>query len=386
MVGAHQVGGTLSDKRDYYEVLDVERSATEKDLKNSFRRLARKYHPDRSEEEDAENKFKQIQEAYAVLSDPEKRAHYDRFGHDSPTGNPFGGFSGGGFNINLEDLLGGDFFSGFFGGGGGGRRRERRGSDILVRHSIDMATVISGSDESIELDLPSECLICSGTGAKGGSTTTCDGCQGQGRVRVRQQIGPFVNEVVQDCRECSGVGSTIDSKCEDCSGLGHKIETKTIRFTVPPGSEDGTRLRLRGQGQPAERGQGKSGDLLVEIEVLTHPWFERNGSDLIMSLPLGYPDLVLGTTITLDHIDGKKLDIVIPAKSSAGHTLEIKKRGLPRLRRNGRGDVIVLLKLHMPKSISKAEKKQLKAMGEGLNPEDQLQTILDDAADRRVNG
>lgn len=386
MVGAHQVGGTLSDKRDYYEVLDVERSATEKDLKNSFRRLARKYHPDRSEEEDAENKFKQIQEAYAVLSDPEKRAHYDRFGHDSPAGNPFGGFSGGGFNINLEDLLGGDFFSGFFGGGGGGRRRERRGSDILVRHSIDMATVISGSDESIELDLPSECLICSGTGAKGGSTTTCDGCQGQGRVRVRQQIGPFVNEVVQDCRECSGVGSTIDSKCEDCSGLGHKIETKTIRFTVPPGSEDGTRLRLRGQGQPAERGQGKSGDLLVEIEVLTHPWFERNGSDLIMSLPLGYPDLVLGTTITLDHIDGKKLDIVIPAKSSAGHTLEIKKRGLPRLRRNGRGDVIVLLKLHMPKSISKAEKKQLKAMGEGLNPEDQLQTILDDAADRRVNG
>ena len=132
------------------------------------------------------------------MANSEKRAHYDRFGHDSPAGNPFGGFSGGGFNINLEDLLGGDFFSGFFGGGGGGgRRRERRGSDILVRHSIDMATVISGSDESIELDLPSECLVCSGTGAKGGSTTTCDGCQGQGRVRVRQQIGPFVNEVVQ---------------------------------------------------------------------------------------------------------------------------------------------------------------------------------------------
>ena len=386
MVAAQQNGGTLSDKRDYYEVLDLERSATEKDLKNAFRRLARKYHPDRSEEEDAENKFKEIQEAYAVLSDSEKRAHYDRFGHDSPAGNPFGGFSGGGFNINLEDLLGGDFFSGFFGGGGGGRRRERRGSDILVRHSIDMATVISGSDESIELDLPSECLVCSGTGAKGGSTTTCNTCQGQGKVRVRQQIGPFVNEIVQDCRECGGVGSTIDSKCEDCSGLGHKIESKTIRFSVPPGAEDGTRLRLRGQGQPAERGQGKSGDLLVEIELLTHPWFERNGSDLIMSLPLGYPDLVLGTTITIDHVDGKKLDIVIPAKSSAGHTLEIKKRGLPHLRRGGRGDVIVLLKLYMPKSITKVEKKQLKEMKEGLNPDDQFQTILDDALDRRMNG
>ena len=193
----------MADKRDYYEVLGVERSATEKDLKNAFRRLARRYHPDRSEEVDAEEKFKEIQEAYAVLSDGDKRAHYDRFGHDGPAGNPFGGFSGGGFNINLEDLLGGDFFSGFF-GGGRGRTRDRRGSDILVRHSIDMATVITGSEESIELDLPSECTTCNGTGAKDGKTTTCTNCQGQGRVRVRQQIGPFVNEVIQDCRECGG--------------------------------------------------------------------------------------------------------------------------------------------------------------------------------------
>jgi len=195
-----------------------------------------------------------------------------------------------------------------------------------------------------------------------------------------------VNEVIQDCRECGGSGSMIDSPCEDCSGRGHRVESKTIRFNVPPGAEHGTRLRLRGQGQPAERGQGSQGDLLVEIELLTHPWFERNGSDLIMSLPLGYPDLVLGTTITIDHVDGKKLDIVIPAKSSAGHTLEIKKRGLPHLRRGGRGDVIVLLKLHMPKSITKVEKKQLKEMKEGLNPDDQFQTILDDALDRRMNG
>ncbi|MED5497638.1 MAG: DnaJ domain-containing protein, partial [Candidatus Thermoplasmatota archaeon] len=166
------MGGPLADKRDYYEVLDVERSATEKDLKNAFRRLARRYHPDRSEEPDAEDKFKEIQEAYAVLSDPDKRAHYDRFGHDSPAGNPFGGFSGGGFNINLEDLLGGDFFSGFF-GGGRGRSRERRGSDILVRHSIELATVLTGSEESIELDLPVECKTCSGTGAKDGKTITC---------------------------------------------------------------------------------------------------------------------------------------------------------------------------------------------------------------------
>ena len=374
----------MTDKRDYYEVLDVDRTATEKDLKNAFRRLARRYHPDRSEEPDAEEKFKEIQEAYAVLSDDEKRAHYDRFGHDGPAGSPFSGFSGGGFNINLEDLLGGDFFSGFF-GGGRGRSRERKGSDILVRHSIEMATVITGSEESIELDLPVECTTCIGSGAKDGKTKNCTNCQGQGRVRVRQQIGPFVNEVIQDCRECGGSGSIVESPCVDCSGRGHRVETKTIRFNVPAGAEHGTRLRLRGQGQPAERGQGSHGDLLIEIEVLTHPWFERNGSDLIMSLPLGYPDLVLGTKITIDHIDGKSLDISIPARSSAGHTLEIKKRGLPHMRRSGRGDVVVLLKLHVPNKISKADKKQLDSMKSSLNPDDQVQRILDDAADRRAN-
>ena len=374
----------MTDKRDYYDVLGVERSATEKDLKNAFRRLARKYHPDRSDEQDAEEKFKEIQEAYAVLSDAEKRAHYDRFGHDNSAGNPFGGFSGGGFNINLEDLLGGDFFSGFF-GGGRGRTRERRGSDVLVRHSIDMSTVVTGSEESIELDLPVECITCQGTGAKDGNTTTCGKCNGQGRVRVRQQIGPFVNEVIQDCRDCGATGSVIESPCSDCKGRGHRVETKTVRFSVPQGAEHGTRLRLRGQGQPAERGQGSNGDLLIEIEIVSHAWFERNGSDLIMSLPLGYPDLMLGTKVTIDHIDGKKLDIVIPPRSSAGHTLEIKKRGLPHMRRSGRGDVVVLLKLHVPDKISKADKKQLESMKSNFNPVDQLERIIEDAADRRAN-
>ena len=186
-------------------------------------------------------------------------------------------------------------------------------------------------------------------------------------------------------RDCGGTGSVIESPCDDCSGRGHRIEEKTIKFSVPAGAEHGTRLRLRGQGQPAERSQGSNGDLLIEIEILTHPWFERNGSDLIMSLPVGYPDLVLGTKVTIDHIDGKPLDIIIPPGSSAGHTLEIKKHGLPHMRRSGRGDVVVLLKLHVPEKISKSDKKQLQSMKDSLNPSDQLQRILDDAAERRAN-
>ena len=378
------MGGTLADKRDYYEVLDVERSATEKDLKNAFRRLARRYHPDRSEEPDAEENsrkfrrltlFSRIQTSVLTTIDSVMTVLL---------GIPLEAFLEADSTSISRIFLDGDFFSGFF-GGGRGRSRERRGSDILVRHSIELATVLTGSEESIELDLPAECKTCSGSGAKDGKTTTCSQCQGQGRVRVRQQIGPFVNEVVQDCRDCGGSGSMIDTPCTDCSGRGHRVEEKTIRFNVPAGAEHGTRLRLRGQGQPAERGQGSQGDLLIEIEVLTHPWFERNGSDLIMSLPLGYPDLMLGTKISIDHIDGKKLDIVIPAGSSAGHTLEIKKRGLPHMRRSGRGDVVVLLKLHVPDKISKADKKQLESMKSSLNPSDQVQRILDDASERRAN-
>ena len=374
----------MADKRDYYEVLGVERSASESDLKNAFRRLARKYHPDRSNEEDAEDRFKEIQEAYAVLSDQQKRGQYDRFGHDSPQGNPFGGFGGGGFNINLEDLLGGDFFSSMFGGGGRGRTRQRRGSDILIRHSIDLKHVLEQSEQELVLDLPDACQSCAGTGAQDGEMKTCQRCGGQGQVRVRQQVGPFIQQSVQPCAECSGRGSISENPCRDCSGSGQEMKSRTLRFNVPLGAEDGTRLRMRGSGEPAPHGQGESGDLFIELDIEEHPWFERSGSDLIMSLPLGYSDMVAGATISLDHLDDKSLDIKIPALSNSGETITIKKRGLPRQRGSGRGDVIVLLKLHMPKKISKATRKALNALKENLSPADAKQSILDDAVDRRA--
>lgn len=372
----------MVEKRDYYEVLGVEKSATAADLKNAFRRLARKYHPDRSSEDDAEERFKEIQEAYAVLSDEEKRSQYDRFGHGGPQGSPFGGF-GGGFNINLEDILGGDFFSSFFGGGSGRRRRSRRGSDILLRHSITLEDVLNGTEQEVVLDLPEACTSCEGTGAEGGDLVTCSACSGQGQVRVRQQVGPFIQESVQACDACSGRGRVSDRPCVDCDGRGQELQSNTLRFHVPEGAESGTRLRMRGKGEPAPQGTGEPGDLFIELEVDPHPWFERNGSDLIMSLPVGYTDLLLGTTVTLDHLDGKPLNIKIPAHSNSGETLEIKKRGLPRQRGGGRGDVVVLLKLFMPKKVSKASKKAMESVREELAPKDITESILEDAAERR---
>tara|TARA_B110000003_G_C16632980_1_gene527360 strand:- start:1091 stop:2221 length:1131 start_codon:yes stop_codon:yes gene_type:complete len=373
----------MSDKRDYYEVLGVEKNASEGDLKNAFRSLARKYHPDRSTEDGAEDKFKEIQEAYAVLSDQEKRAQYDRFGHNGPGGSPFGGFGGGGgFNINLEDILGGDFFSSMF-GGGGGRSSRRRGNDIRIRHTVSLQDIYSGSSEEVELELPTPCDACDGTGAEGGETQTCPDCSGQGRVRMRQQVGPFVQDVVRECPTCNGAGQTAAHSCSPCDGTGQTMKMTTLRFSIPAGTEEGTRLRMRSRGQPAPKGKGQQGDLFIEIEVEEHPWFERSGPDLIMSLPLGYADLVLGTTVSLDHLDGKNLTIKVPAGTNSGDTLEIRKRGLPGRRSGGRGDVIVLVKLHMPKKVDKKSKKALQELRSSLAPKDLIDRIKKDASDRR---
>ena len=297
-----------------------------RDLKNAFRR--RKVCPIGLKK--TPKIFKEIQGAYAVLSTTET-CPYDRFGHDGPQGSPFGGFGGGGFNINLDDILGGDFFSSFF-GGGSRRRQSRRGSDILLRHSVELSDVFEGSEQELVLDLPEPCGTCDGTGAKGGDLKTCSACSGQGQVRVRQQVGPFIQESVQACQECSGRGKVAEHPCDDCEGRGQEMKSNTLRFNVPEGAESGTRLRMRGKGEPAPKGVGEPGDLFIELEVEPHAWFERSGSDLIMSLPLGYADLLLGTTVELDHLDGKPLVIksrrtilVRPSKSAneAFHANEV---------------------------------------------------------------
>ena len=201
---------------------------------------------------------------------------------------------------------------------------------------------------------------------------------------MRQQVGPFVQDVVRDCPRCEGSGHQIDENCSPCRGNGKEIKSTTLRFNIPAGAEAGTRLRMRGKGEPAPQGKGEDGDLFIEIDVEEHLWFERSNADLIMSLPLGYSDLVLGTTLNLEHIDGKQLTIKVPPYSNSGDTVEIKKRGLPRNRGSGRGDVIVLLKLHMPKKIDKKSKKALEGLKSVLGPKDLVQRIKEDAKDRRA--
>ena len=371
----------MSDKRDYYEVLGVDKSASDSELKNAFRSLARKYHPDRSSEPDAEDKFKEIQEAYAVLSDLEKRKMYDRFGHNGPSGSPFSGFGGGSFNINLDEIFGGDIFSNLF--GSTRRRSNNRGADIAIRYTITMESVFEGTSEELEIELPSSCDPCDGSGAEDGDIISCSNCGGNGRVRARQQVGPFVQDVVRDCPSCSGMGQTIKTKCKSCRGSGQEMKQSKLRFDVPRGAENGTRLRMRGKGEPAHRGRGENGDLFIELEVETHTWFERSGSDLIMSLPLSYSALVLGTTITLPHIDGDVLKIKIPKMTNSGETIEIRNKGLPRLRGSGRGDVVVLVKLHMPSKISKPNLKIIEQISDSTSDEEIVQRIKDDAELRR---
>ena len=373
----------MSEKRDYYEVLEVSKDADEKELKKSFRSLARKYHPDKNDAPDADEKFKEIQEAYAVLSDSEKRRNYDRFGHNAPGGSPFGpgGFQG--FNINLDDILGGDFFSNIF---GGGRRRstQSQGNDILIRHEISLESVLNGEKDEIEIDLPSICEGCNGTGAKDGVTSECSECNGAGQVRIRQQIGPFVQDSIRPCPQCNGSGRNFTSRCKTCAGDGKVSESQVLRFNIPKGAQDGTRLRMRGKGHPAPFGKGIAGDLFIELIVEEHPWFERNGMDLIMSLPLGYSDLALGNTVSLPHIDGKDLQIKIPSGTNSGDTITIPSRGVPSGRGVGRGDVVVLCKLHMPKKFDKATRKVLEGLRESLNGKDDIvDKILEDAENRR---
>jgi molecular chaperone DnaJ len=330
--------------------------------------------------------FKEVQEAYAVLSNPDQRRQYDMFGHDSPGGSPFGPSGFQGVNINLDDLFSGGFesiFSGMF-GGGGRANRGRRGSDVLLRHTITLEEIYNEAEIEISANLSAACGTCNGTGAKSANDIqTCSTCGGEGRVVRQARVGPFVQQMVSDCPDCNGQGKTIRNPCSDCRGSGSEKREQKLRMSIPQGAEDGLRLRQRGKGEYILNGQ--PGDLYIQLEVEPHAWFERDGPDLIMALPLGYPEMMLGTQVELPHIDGKPLIIDVPAGAKPSETLVIRGRGMPRRRGRGQGDVTVLLKLHVPEKIDKSMRSTLEDMlsSFGLPPNDVEDAVRREAEDRR---
>jgi molecular chaperone DnaJ len=378
----------MATKRDYYEVLGVGRDASEAEFKKAFRSLARRYHPDKNPDDpDAEQQFKEVQEAFAVLSNADQRRQYDMFGHDSPGGSPFGpgGFQG--VNINLDDLFSGGFesiFSSMFGGGGRSTRRTRRGHDVLIHHAITLEQVYAEAEVEIKARLSTSCEDCDGSGAETPEDIqTCATCEGQGRITQHARVGPFVQQVVSDCPTCGGEGHTILNGCGVCRGSGAVKRERTLRIPIPRGADDGIRLRERGRGEPLAGGQ--PGDLFIQLDQAEHDWYERDGPDLIMALPLGYPEMVLGTTIELPHIDGKPLIINIPPNSRPSETIIIRGRGMPHRRNRGRGDVTILLKIHLPDKVNKAMKGQLEELREsfGLPTEEVEDAVRQEAKDRR---
>ena len=382
----------MSGKRDYYEILGIDRNSNASEIKNAFRSLARKYHPDKNQgDPESEIKFKEVQEAYAVLSVPNEKKKYDTYGHNRPGGSPFGprGFEG--VNISIEDLFGGGFesvFGSIFGSGGRNRRTKRqRGSDLLVRHSVAFQAVMDGSEESLEFQVLKTCKDCSGLGSSSPEgVRECPACDGRGRIQRIERVGPFTQQVVSDCSSCQGDGRIVQNPCSNCQGDGRANETKKVQFTVPAGIENGTRLRMSGYGESAKSENGDPGHLYIEIEIDEHEWFERDGADLLMAIPLSYTDLVLGTTIEIPRLDGENLKIKVPSGSKPGDTISLKGRGLPSQRtRNGKGSVMVLLKLDIPSKISRDLKKKLLNIKDEINFSDEelKKKIIEEANSRR---
>ena len=376
-------------KRDYYEVLGVARDATDSEIKRSFRSLAREHHPDKNPDDpESERRFKEVQEAYAVLSDREERRKYDTFGHEQPGGSPFGPSGFQGVNISIDDLFGGGFesiFSQIF--SGGRTTRRNRGRDLLMDHEVPFQAAMDGHEDEIEIDVLRACEQCNGSGSESSEgVRECPACDGRGRIQRIEKAGFFTKQVVTDCSSCRGEGRIVSDPCLSCDGQGRAKQSKQIKFAVPPGVTTGARLRMRGHGEASRGNRGESGDLYIQIGVQEHPWFERDGPALLLALPRGVVDLVLGTRIEIPHIDGSELSIKVPAGSNPGETITIPGRGLPGGRgRRGRGSVTVLLKLDMPRKVPRSLKKSLEEMRDdiGTDMESLLDSIRFEADNRR---
>lgn len=370
------------DKRDYYEVLGVQRNADKDTLKKAFRKLAQKYHPDVNKTPEAEGMFKEINEAYQVLNDDDKRAAYDRFGHAGLQGmsggggfDNFGGF--GDLGSIFEDL-----FSGFGGMGGsrGGRNQPRRGADLRADITISFEEAAFGVDREIDIPRQESCDRCNGRGAEPPTNpVTCSRCNGAGEIQQRQH-SPLFGTVItaSPCPTCHGTGEVIPSPCKKCNGQKRVRVTRKLNIKIPAGVDGGTRIRLAGEGEPGQLG-GPTGNLYVVIEVQPHPVFVRNEFDLHMELPLNMAQAALGATVRIPTLDGKEDQLEIPAGTQTGRTFTKRGLGVPRLQRSGRGDLIVTARVVTPTNLSADQKELLRALAKTFGDEapDQQKSFFD---------
>lgn len=350
------------NKRDYYEVLGVSKTATDAEIKSAFRKLAKKYHPDVSKEENAAEKFKEAQEAYAVLSDPEKRKKYDQFGHSAfqNTGGAggfqgFDGFDFGDMGDIFDDILGG------FGFSSNSRRSAngpRKGNDVLYRMTISFDEAVHGCEKDINLDTVDNCPNCHGEG--GFNSKTCPECRGSGTITSEQRtmFGSFLSKTT--CPECHGTGNIFEKKCPDCNGKGKIRKNKTITVTVPAGIDNGNRLRLTGKGEAGENG-GRNGDLYLEFTVKDHDFYKRNEDDIYIDLPLTITEAVLGCTKEVPTIYGN-VELTIPSGTQSLDKLRLRGKGIENVNTKRKGDMYAVVKVIMPEKLTKEQKSLFESL------------------------
>ena len=349
-------------KRDYYDVLGVTKSASKDEIKKAYRKLALKYHPDKTKgDKTSEEKFKEASEAYHVLSDEKRKTNYDQFGHAAFEGAGGGGQGFGGFDFNsssFSDIFE-DFF-GDFGGGGSSRRSSNRGNDLRYDVSISLEEAYKGLEKNVKYTTYKKCSSCSGSGAaKGSKPIKCSYCSGRGKVRTNQ--GFFT--IQQTCPQCSGYGETIGDPCKTCSGNGKIQGNENVTVKIPKGVDDGTRIRLSGKGEAGSKG-GSSGDLYLFISIDNHNIFKKSEENLYYELPISFSDAALGTTVEVPSIDGGKSKIKIPAGTQHGKQFRLKGKGMPVLRRNVFGDLYIRVVTQVPTSMSKRQKEILEEFNE----------------------
>lgn len=351
-------------QRDYYEVLGVSKSATQEEIKLAYRKLAMKYHPDRNPDDaSAKEKFQECKEAYDILSDEQKRATYNQFGHAGVKQGAQGGPGAGGFG-GFEDVFGdifGDIFAQAGGRGRGGQQRAHRGSDLKYDLTLTLEEAVHGVTKKITIPSWTACKTCEGSGAKKGTKpVTCKTCAGMGQVRMQQ--GFF--SVTQTCPTCQGQGKTIGEPCPPCRGQGRTQDTKTLSVNIPAGIDNGDRVRLSGEGEAGMMG-GPSGDLYVEAHISPHPIFERDGTNLYCEIPVSFSTVVLGGELEVPTIDGK-VKLKIPAETQSGKLFRLRGKGIKALRSSGTGDLMCRVMVETPVNLTSAQKDILKQLETSL--------------------